>query len=70
MANNRDRRVSKLEKSLGAGRDKIRVSVHWGEPGTVLDEDTGEYVTENEWRKRYPNDRLIIVSAWDDDDDD
>ena len=69
MAKNRDRRLDDLEKSIGGG-DKIRVSVNWGEPGMVLDQDTGEYVSPDTWRKRNPKDKLIIVSAWDDDDDD
>ena len=68
MAKQRDKRLDDLERDTGPG-DQINISVNWGEPGQVLDADTGEYVTEQEWKRRHPKDRLIIVT-WDDIDDD
>ena len=66
MATSEDRRLDALEKSITpSSDDEIRVSINWGDPGTVLDHDTGERVTEQEWRKRHPGDKLIIVT-WDD----
>ena len=62
---NVDKRLSDLENRHGGG-DEIKVSLNWGEPGMVMDDDTGEYVTEQEWRKRHPKDRLIIVGLDDD----
>lgn len=67
MAKNEDKRLKDLEWSTGGG-DEIRVSVNWGEPGMVLDVDSGEYITADEWRRRHPKDRLIIV-GWGDDED-
>ncbi len=69
MANNRDRRVSNLENETGGGLDEIRVRVNWRNDGLILDDDTGEFVTRDDWKRRHPNDRLIIV-GWEDLSDD
>ena len=69
MGKNRDRRLNDLEHDMGGG-DEIRVSVNWRDDGLVLDHDTGKYISPDTWRKRHPKDKLIIVSAWDKDDDD
>lgn len=54
-------RLENLERHQGGG-DEIRVHVNWCEPGFVIDEDTGEEVTIEEWKLRHPDDRLIIVN--------
>lgn len=60
---NKDR-LNKLEREQG-GCDEIRVSLNWCEPGFVIDEDTGEEVTIEEWKRRHPGDRLIVVKGED-----
>ena len=66
MAISNDKRLTDLEQATGS-KDETKISVNWHTDGLILDEDTGERVTEEEWRKRHPDDRLIIV-GWDDDD--
>ena len=66
MATN-EKRLDDLERSTG-GDDVHYVLVNWRTDDKMLDRDTGEYVTEQEWRKRHPNDRLINLS-WGDEDD-
>ena len=61
------RRLEKLEKA-GGGDDEINVSVNWCEPGFVIDKDTGEEVTTEEWKKRHPDVKLIVVQ-WEDEDE-
>lgn len=61
MAKSIDKRLSDLENKAGAGADEIRVRVNWGDPDTVLDDETGERVTPEVWRARHPGDQLIVV---------
>ena len=61
------RRLEKLEKA-GGGDDEINVSVNWCKSGFMLDENTGEEITYKEWRTRYPDDELIIVSLGEEED--
>ena len=68
MATSNDKRLDDLEKKT-QGSEQIKVSINWCEPGFILDEDTGEEVTAEEWRKRHPDQRLKIVT-WDDNWDD
>jgi len=69
MANRRNKkRINDLEQDMGGG-DDVKITVNWStDPDMMLDEDTGEYVTEQEWKRRNPNIKLKIVdvdSAWD-----
>ena len=65
MATN-EKRLDDLERKTGG--DEIIYHVNWYSDGKMLDRDTGERVTEAEWRKRHPNDRVINID-WGDDDD-
>ena len=69
MAKSEDKRLDDLEKKTG-GDDEIKINVNWGPPGMVLDDETGKYITPDAWRRKHPGDRLIIVDAWDNDDQD
>jgi len=62
----KDKRVSKLEKDTGGG-DEIRVNLNWRTDGLIEDDD-GTPITEAEWRRRHPHDRLIVV-RWPDGDE-
>ena len=61
IMNKQDSRLDKLEAKLKPDRDEIRVRLNLGEPGTMIDEETGKRISYAEWRKRYPDRRLIVV---------
>jgi hypothetical protein len=62
-----EKRLDDLESALEP-EDQQRVIVDWEGDGLVLDFETGERVTPDEWRKRYPGEQLVILE-WGDDDD-
>ena len=64
MATSEDKRLSDLELATGS-KEETKITVNWGDPGMVLDHDTGEYITEAAWRKRHPDDHLLVV-GWED----
>jgi len=67
MAKSTDKRLSDLEDDTGGGQDEINCYVNWRTDGLIEDDD-GTPITEAEWRKRHPHDRLIVV-RWPDGDE-
>jgi hypothetical protein len=61
------KRLDDLDRETGGG-DETKIVVNWESPGMVLDEETKEYVTEAEWKKRHLGAKLKVVT-WDWDED-
>lgn len=59
--------IRQLERRLSPRRGPVVISMSWGyEDGTM--DDGGDRITPEEWRRRHPGERLILMT-WGDDDD-
>jgi len=66
MANRRDKRLDDLEGDMGGG-DETKIVVNW-RTDDLMEDDDGNPITVEAWKKKYPDRKLKIINTddcWD-----